>query len=641
MGLVGTFVCIFVGHLVSVHSVIINRHDATLSQDFLGFLDDREPLSFERNFDFFSYDPIFSSLQTPGPDFHMLADLPPILNVPRVQVFCDESKLTVLVDKRSSGAMLTAEEIQLGDGCYSNRERPNQFVFTYSVDKCGTTLGMQNGLVMFTNAIHINLKKTLAPWWHTPPMVHVSCFPKRSYFRPSLSDSVAPSENGRRFNMKVVTSSWTNVTESNVYKRGQVINLQVSARTTPDQQLFIQSCFVSASPEPQSKPRHAVIMNKGCTAPLGSPHPVVEFVASSGRDVVNFVLNTSYLISELYVHCSMLISHQGVTHGSKSCNYNLIHSRWQELGGDVEVCECCSSKCKGPAVRHHPEDQIRATVSTGPLVIVDNYIEMSSEHVSEPQETPSAPVTNFMQSDAVTGDAIVSGASLSRSKMSSPPQGVVIVSQDPTARLTLWLTGQVQEFEDGSTDRLKASDIISNDLPVPQPSNLPINQIEGQSINGLKGDAALSDLKFPVMDDITAIAEVSPRQKLSGRSGVFGPDVPQVDILLLAEATVNDLNRVHFDQVEDEPAKMQADAAVIPEEGTNDDQPIIRSKLQFSKGADGTQMLSYEEEEVEKQEGKGVTRGCGMNGTKIKQEPRRKGLRTTFLDLLRMMDKAE
>ena len=142
MGLVGTFVCILVGHLVSVRSGIINRHDATLSGDFPGFLDGFEPLSFERNFDFSPYDTIFSSWQPGGPDFHMLDDLLPILNVPRVQVFCDQSQLTVLVDKRSNGAMLTAEEIHLGDGCYSNRERPNQFVFTYSVDECGTTLAV-------------------------------------------------------------------------------------------------------------------------------------------------------------------------------------------------------------------------------------------------------------------------------------------------------------------------------------------------------------------------------------------------------------------------------------------------------------------------------------------------------------------
>lgn len=31
--------------------------------------------------------------------------------------------------------------------------------------------------------------------------------------------------------------------------------------------------------------------------------------------------------------------------------------RWEDLAGDVQVCECCSTKCKGPAVRHLIEGQ--------------------------------------------------------------------------------------------------------------------------------------------------------------------------------------------------------------------------------------------------------------------------------------------
>ncbi|XP_040916933.1 zona pellucida protein C [Toxotes jaculatrix] len=613
---------------------------------------------FERNFDFAPYDTIFSSWRSRAPDFHMLAELPPLMNVPRIQVFCDESQLTLLVDKRSNGVMLTTEEIQLGDGCYSNRERPNQFVFTYGIDECGTTHVLQNGLMMFTNTLHLNLKKPLPNWWHTPSTVHISCIPKRSYDNPGFFDSMAPSENSKSFDIKAMNSSWTSAAESNVYKRGEVVNLQVSANTRPDEQLFIQSCFVSASPEPQTKPQHAVIMNKGCTAPMGSPHPVIQFMASSRRDVVNLVLNTSYLISELYLHCSVLISDQGVTSGSKSCNYNVIQSRWEDLSGDVEVCECCSSKCKGPSVRHFAEDA-KTTVSTGPLVIVDKDIEMSSKpDVSEPQETTPAPVTDPMLSDAaVMEDTIISGASVSRSKSSSPPQGVVVVSQDPVARLTLWLPGQALDTDQSngirfrSEDCLKESDLVSNDLPVPQPSttdqeshlNPPTNEIEGQHINEVKSDASLWDLNFltlvdgwPILPqpDKAAVVEESPRRKRFGRSGVFEVPLPP-------QVTVNDLNQIDFNQVGGELAQMQADAAVMPQEGTDDVQPLIRSKLQFTKGMDGSQTLSYEEEAMNQQEGKGVIRRCGMDWVKRKQEPRQKGLRSAFLDFLRRMDKAE
>lgn len=43
----------------------------------------------------------------------------------------------------------------------------------------------------------------------------------------------------------------------------------------------------------------APVLLRRCTTPLGSPNPVVQFQASNRADVVNFVLNTSYLISQV------------------------------------------------------------------------------------------------------------------------------------------------------------------------------------------------------------------------------------------------------------------------------------------------------------------------------------------------------
>lgn len=165
---------------------------------------------------------------------------------------------------------------------------------------------------MFRNSLHLNQRKPLT--WQTPSTVDISCFPKRRVtktcqrshdvtkhtkdnclsfrsYNSGIFTSVALPESGTSFDIKAMNrelvpepkrcckveicivdtnvmflfpaASWTSAAESNVYERGQVINLQVSAKTRPGQQLFIQSCFVSTSPEPQTKPRHALIMNKG------------------------------------------------------------------------------------------------------------------------------------------------------------------------------------------------------------------------------------------------------------------------------------------------------------------------------------------------------------------------------------------
>lgn len=255
-------------------------------------------------------------------------------------------------------------------------------------------------------------------------------------------------------------------------------------------------------------------------------------------------------------------------------------------------------------------------------------------YVFEPEFASKAPATNSMQSDgAASEDTIVSESSISRSKFSSPPHSVVVVSQDPVARLTLWLPGQVQdaehreilgsESEDKLAVQVEASDTVSNDLPEEQPSttdegsllNTPTNGIGALNLNVL----TLANWMSPPHLEKVAIAEDSQIKTWSPQ---------EVEIPLLDEITINVLNQDDFDHMKGEPA----DAAERHRLGTNDAGPVIRSKLQFSKGVDGLQMLSYEEEVVKQQEEEGRISGCGI---KRKREPRRKGLRSTFLDLLR------
>ncbi|XP_028251799.1 zona pellucida protein C [Parambassis ranga] len=630
MGTLQAFLCIFIAHLVAPQSVR-KYQDATFSQDYAAFLEN-VPFPSERRFDLPPYDTIFSSWRTRTPDFHMLSEFPPIMSAPRVQVFCDESKLTLLVDKRAYGFQLTGEDVWLGDGCYRTREVLHQFIFTYGFDQCGTTRDMQNGLEVFTNSIHLNLKP-LPVWWKIPPSIQVSCIPKRPYSNPDFFVST-PLMKSKSFSIKAMNPSWSSTADSNVYERGQVINLQISAKTRPDQQLFIQSCFVSASPEPQTRPRQAVIMNKGCTAPVGSSHAAVHFVASNKADVVNVVLNTSYLVSEMYIHCSVLISDLGVTISSKSCNYNLILSRWEELSGDVEVCDCCLSKCKG--LSHGA----KALVSAGPLVMVDKYSETSpAPAVSEPQEPFNSPEPSSMQSDAPepAEDMIVIGTSLSRSKNTSPPQHVVTEGQGPAARLMPWLPGQVTE--------LQPSERALNGVPKTEESlkNPATYENEEHGHGAFMRDqhsfTMLDGWLIPPPRDNVAIAEEFQRNTGFG-SGRFST----VDLTLPAEFSINYLllhdepkspepgnaafaeesqrkkwmpaDTDYLNQISNELAQLHMDAALVSEQETANVQPIIRSKVEFSKGADGSQSLSYEEEM--KQEGK-----------------KTKGLKSTFLYLLR------
>lgn len=132
MGTAAAFLCALVGCAVAA-----TGEDEAFPPRHPGFFENL--FRFEQDFDFPWHDTIFSSGRTWRPDFHVLGELPSFAGVPRVEVFCDQSKLTVLVEKKVGRAPLTADELQLGDGCHSNQDLPNQHVFAYGADECGTT----------------------------------------------------------------------------------------------------------------------------------------------------------------------------------------------------------------------------------------------------------------------------------------------------------------------------------------------------------------------------------------------------------------------------------------------------------------------------------------------------------------------
>lgn len=287
-------------------------------------------------------------------------------------------------------------------------------------------------------------------------------------------------------------------------------------------------------------------------------------------------------------------------------------------------------------------------VSIGPLVIVDNDRELSPTlPESKPQTFSSLPTTMMSNAPSHPEDLIVS-ASLSQSMLESSPQGVVMVSQDPTTRLTLWLPGQVQAasgnvypFGDGLS--LQSQPGVG-DHPEQQRSitdektllNSPTNEVAGPTKS--IGDPLLWDMKlvtlidgWPISSHDKQVFAELPKNRF-GRSGDF--DV-KTDSSLSTGIDVNFMftekpKETKSDGEETEaqtnlPVHMNEPAvgefSQVDIEPEMDLQPIIRTKLEFTKGADGSKTLSYEEEVEKRPQGK--------------QEFKLQGLRSTFMTLLR------
>ena len=129
--------CFGTGTLLPFHSTLESQI-AALSQEVF-----EDVFRFPADMDFqVPYDTMFSSWKSSRPDFHMLTELPPFMSLPSlpsVQVLCNRSQLTLLVDKAYGGVKLNGDEVQLGNGCNVNGGLENQFVLTYDHKECGTT----------------------------------------------------------------------------------------------------------------------------------------------------------------------------------------------------------------------------------------------------------------------------------------------------------------------------------------------------------------------------------------------------------------------------------------------------------------------------------------------------------------------
>ncbi|MGH0171489.1 UNVERIFIED_CONTAM: hypothetical protein FKN15_061501 [Acipenser sinensis] len=122
-----------------------------------------------------------------------------------------------------------------------------------------------------------------------------------------------------------------------------------------------------------------------------------SFVPPRTRDTINFVVDAFQFnvkpSSKIYLHCVLFIANSPlVTPGAKSCTYNRIKKRWEELEGFNSVCTCCNSKCAGEALESLSED----LKSSGPLLFVDNKVKeqssvgQNSDLLDDHEETSSS-----------------------------------------------------------------------------------------------------------------------------------------------------------------------------------------------------------------------------------------------------------
>ncbi|XP_073682676.1 zona pellucida protein C [Garra rufa] len=494
---------------------------------------------------------------------------------------------------------------------------------------------------------------------------------------PMPYDLQALLERRNSFSLRIMNSSWSGPADTNVFPKGEPLYLQVSVSPGPGQQLYVQSCHASSSPNHADKPEVALIINKGCVA---SKESLVKFVLQQ-RDRVNLIVRTSSLKpSESYIHCRVFLTNLGLTSTTKFCNYNKLKSRWVDLGGQTSVCDCCGRRCRNVIERAELTYplcygflDLTAVVSIGPLIIKDQQ--------SAPQASPlEISVYSTKSSPTARDDSdkrwIVAGASFSGSPTQNvepvspwPVQrgfggGVVVISQGLGGDLSMWLP-DIMEFE--------FNPVLQMGIGFPENPVVDITFHNGEPFRKLKPDENTVEMnqEAVAVDEAQAYLDTVDSQDVvhDGLDMWHLNDVdhlikiqekPEVDDLVqsqldlesefdfppndqpLISPTPEKLSKSLMD--EGDSVFRQAEMVFEGAKGAKLPEPVLYSKLSLNQAADGSSVLNYEEQKRPSLNKRDKRPQLENNGEKRQKDEQMedtskiKGLVSSLLDQLRLVD---
>ena len=326
----------------------------------------------------------------------------------------------------------------------------------------------------------------------------------------------------------------------------------------------------------------------------------------------------------------------------------------------------------------------KAIISTGPFHIVEKEVEAAplqsgaqvgdSSQISGAetmQSDAAAPVvTEYQASSSYSSHPgassvheirVVSEANeIPETQLAAPlgvAQGMVVLSQGPVARLTMWLPGSLTKthplletemapsVSGGVATASEPGDSHLNDIQSDLPAtgeDLPVSPGSSKNSREVSSDV-LSDADMRTQSMVarpldgwpipesqegkSALREESKRKRWGTRPEMIYDEVQRVYKGSVTENGLNEATR------HEEPLNRRRNHRDTDAGGVN---PVIRSRVQFTKGVDGSHTLSYEEDVVkQQQEDKPKMQSFGKEIVSGNQ----KGQRAlhTFLDLLRYL----
>ncbi|XP_063055548.1 zona pellucida glycoprotein 3d tandem duplicate 1 [Engraulis encrasicolus] len=282
--------------------------------------------------------------------------LPYPISASKVEVSCGSSMISVRVNRGQLGFDAHSSTFRLGT-CPVRLETPEYFYFTYFHSECGSVSTVVNGKLVFSNTVHYSPEPQGAVLRAVPLSVPVHCQYDRFHYSykvgytPETDDRffLKRLKTRRSFNLTALNEKWEPRDSGEEYVLGEVMNFEVSAQhIAKDQQVFVNTCHVTASEDPNSMPRQDLISNFGCLVDskrMGSQAQFFSRESNRIRFSIDSFLFPNVDTMRLYLHCSVNVGSANPTETTKSCAYNRQVDSWEELRGYPSVCSCCRTTC--------------------------------------------------------------------------------------------------------------------------------------------------------------------------------------------------------------------------------------------------------------------------------------------------------
>uniref|UniRef100_A0A8C2WQU8 Zona pellucida sperm-binding protein 3 n=2 Tax=Cyclopterus lumpus TaxID=8103 RepID=A0A8C2WQU8_CYCLU len=315
-----------------------------------------------------------------------------------VRVQCTDASMIILVkaDLYKNGRLVSPEELFLGEPEHSQRSQcravaigDTEYRIEARLQDCGSKLTISDDFVIYSNELIISPADSyLGITRRMHAVVPVSCHYKRTQIvssnnqQPQLASSTPAKVSTAAFSLKLMTDDWTSEKFSTVFYIGELLHLEASytGPQSGQEQLFIDSCVATLSPDTMSVPRYYFIENHGCLTDAKEYKSNSLFQPRTSASSLQLQLDAFLFHQDsrnsIFITCQLKVTSEIWKNSpiNKVCNY--VDLRWINVDGS-DVCQCCDSICYKSTpdyytnLRHRiPEDIVACrTVTLGPLMV--------------------------------------------------------------------------------------------------------------------------------------------------------------------------------------------------------------------------------------------------------------------------------